>query len=78
MLISRRILFKKLSIIPKGRFPKLKRGICNIPNNVVDITHVLSCGADSNGLIVVKLKCKLSCKSHVYFETVLFRSKSLY
>ena len=31
VLISRRLLFKKVTIIPKGCFPKLKGAICNIP-----------------------------------------------
>lgn len=71
VLISRRTLFKKNSIIQKGIFPKLKLIICNIPINVVDITYVFSRGAHSNGLIVVKLKHKLRYKIRVYFKTVL-------
>ena len=31
VLISRRLLFKKVTIMPKGCFPKLKGAICNIP-----------------------------------------------
>ena len=60
VLISRRFLFKKISIMPKGRFPKLKGIICNIPIDLADITNVLPHGADSNGIAVVKLKVKLS------------------
>ena len=30
VLISRRLLFKKVTIIPKGCFPKYKGAICNI------------------------------------------------
>ena len=30
-IISRRILFKKVAIMPKGLTPKLKGSICNIP-----------------------------------------------
>ena len=52
--------------MPKGRFPKLKGSIYNVPNE----TDVLLRGADSNGLIVVKLKRKMSYRSHVYFEAV--------
>ena len=68
VLISRRILFKKVSIMPKGRFPKLKGSICNIPIDLADITNVLPHGGDSNGLVVVKLKRKLNYQGHVYFE----------
>ena len=32
VLISRRILFKKIAIMPKGQFPKLKGSICNVPS----------------------------------------------
>ena len=56
--------------MPKGRFLKLKRSICNIPIESDDIIIVLPCGADSNGPIVVKLKRKLSYRGHVYFEAV--------
>ena len=50
ILIGRRILFKitQVTITPKGHFLKLKGAICNIKV------------ADSNGLIMVKLKRKLS------------------
>ena len=67
VLISRRILFKKVSIMPKGRFLKLKG---SIPMESDDITNVIPRGADSNGLLIVKLKRKLSYRGHVYFEAV--------
>ena len=56
--------------MPKGQFPKLKGYICNIPVDTTDITDVLPQGTDSNGLIMVKLKRKLSFRGHVYFEAV--------
>ena len=31
VLISQRILFRKISIMPKGQFPKIRGSICNIP-----------------------------------------------
>ena len=70
VLISRRILFKKIAIMPKGQFPKLKGSICNIPVNASDIINVLPHGADSNGLVVVKLKQKLNYRGHLHFEAV--------
>ena len=76
LLISRRILFKKVTIMPKGRFPKLKGSICNIPIETDNITNILPHGADSNGLVVVKLKRKMSYRGHVYFEAV--RPESLH
>ena len=56
--------------MPKGKFPKLKGSICNVPIDTADIVNVLPRGADSNGLVVVKLKCKLCYRGHVYFESV--------
>ena len=70
ILIERRILLKKVSIMPKGQFPKLKSAICNIPIDTSDITNVLLHDADSIGLIMVKLKRKLSFRSHVCFSPV--------
>ena len=57
--------------MPKGRLPKLKGSICNIPIDLADITIVLPHGADSNGLVVAELKRKLNYQGHVYFEAVL-------
>ena len=54
--------------MPKGQFPKIKGSICNVPIDTADITNVLPRGADSNGLVMVKLKRKLSFRGHVYFE----------
>ena len=62
VLIARRILFKKVRIMPKGRFAKLKGSICNIHIDVANIAIVFPCGAESNCLIVVKLKRKLTLK----------------
>ena len=64
ILIGRRILFKKVTITPKGQFLKLKGAICNIKV------------ADSNGLIMVKLKRKLSYRGHVCSNPV--SSESVY
>ena len=56
--------------MPKGSFPKLKGSICNIQVHTSDIIDLLPHGADSNGLVVVKLKQKLSYRGHVYFKAV--------
>ena len=55
VLISKRVLSKKVTIMLKGQFPKLKGSICNVPIDTADIVNVLPRGADSNGLVVVKL-----------------------
>ena len=64
--------------MPKGQSPKLKGALCNIPINVVDGSNTLLHPADSNDIIVVKLKINLQtetmffliCKSKFYFEVI--------
>ena len=68
--VSRRILLKKITIMPKGSFLKLKGLIYNIPIETTSIANTLPHGADSSGFVVVKLKRKLSFRGHVYFEPV--------
>ena len=52
-----RIIFKKLAIMHgKGEFAKIKGSICNILIETANICNNLPIPADSNGLIVVKLK----------------------
>ena len=55
--------------MPKGKSVRMKGSICNIPVTEVDVNcNTLHRPADSNGLLVVKLKHKLEYKSHVIFE----------
>ena len=70
VVISCRILFKRIAIMPKRQFPKLKVSISNIPVNTPDIIHVLPYVADNNGLLVLKLKWKFNYRGHLYFEAV--------
>ena len=65
VLISKRILFKRVAIMSKDNFPKLKGSICNVPIDTVDISDVLPREADSNDLVVIKLKRKLTHRGHV-------------
>ena len=69
-IISKRLLFKKISIISKGQMPKIKGATCNIPVSVEDTCTTLPRNTTSSGIIMVKLKKKLSFKGHVYFEPV--------
>ena len=59
VLISKRILFKKIAIMPKGQFPKVKGAICNIPVDAKNVSKTLPRPADNNGLLLLKLKRKL-------------------
>ena len=57
--------------MPEGKFLKMKGSICNIPVTEVDFNcNTLPRPADSNVLLIVKLKHKLEYKSHVIFEAV--------
>ena len=71
ILISRRILFKMMTIMPKGQFPKLKVVICYIIIETSHIKYVLLQDADSSGIIMVKLQRKLSSHGHVCFRPIL-------
>ena len=44
-LIARQALFKKISIMSKGQFAKLKGKLCNVPIDAVDICKTLPCSA---------------------------------
>jgi len=59
-LLSQRILFQRVTIMPKCEFPKLKGAICNI----------LPRGVDSSNVVFVQLKRKLSHKFPVITERV--------
>ena len=63
VLVGRRLLFKKISIMPKGQSPKLKGALCNVLIDVVDICNTLPRPADSNGIVIIKLKRKYNTKA---------------
>ena len=71
VLVAKRILFKKVAIMSKRQSPKIRGSVSNIPvENLVNNYIVLPVLADSNGLIIVKLKRRIQYKSHVIFEFV--------
>ena len=77
VLISRRILFKKVAIIHgKGELSKIKGNICNVPTETESVSNVLPRPINNNGLIIVKLKLHLRYRGHVYFQPV--RPESIY
>ena len=46
--------------MPKGKSLKMKGSICNIPVTEVDVNcNTLARPADSNGLLILKLKCNI-------------------
>ena len=55
----------------KGKSLKMKGSIRNVPIPEVDVNcNTLPRPADSNGLLIVKLKRKLEYKCHIIFEAV--------
>ena len=70
LLISKRILFKKIAVMSKGQQQKIKGAVCNVPIQAEEIYNCLPQSMDSNGLIWVKLKRKLEYRGHVVFEGV--------
>ena len=71
ILVSKRILLKKIKIMPEGQTPKVKRTICNIPSQEIEtICSILPHPPNSNGIVTVKLKRKLEYGGHVLFEAV--------
>ena len=49
---------------------KISGTICNIPIDTTNVTNMLPRPADSNGLVIIKLKCKLEYHGHVLFGPV--------
>ena len=49
---------------------KMSGIICNFPIDTTNVTNTLPRPADGNGLVIVKLKCKLEYQCHVLFEPV--------
>ena len=70
ILVSKRLLFKKVAIMPKGQSPKIKGSVCNVPVEVMDVSTLLPRQASCNGLMIIKLKRNLEYRDHVYFEPV--------
>ena len=56
--------------MPKGKTPKIHGSVVNVSVNVSEICNQLPRKGNCEEVILVKLKKKLSCKGHVYFEPV--------
>ena len=70
ILISKRILFKKISIMSRGQQTKIKGAVCNIPVRADAVSNCLPRGNDNDGVLFVKLKRKIVFRGHVLFEAV--------
>ena len=66
ILIAKRILLKKVAIMPCGQMVKTTGTIFNIPVHNIDVTNLLSSTADS--IVKVKPKCKVEYRGHVILK----------
>lgn len=67
ILISKRLFFKKVAIMPKDKSAKIKGSIRRTSVEVMDRSTLLPRETNSSGLSIVKLKRKLEYRGHVYF-----------
>jgi len=70
ILVSQRIVFQKIIVMPKGQQRKIRGAICNVPVSCEETCYVLPRPPDSSGIIMLKLKRKLQFRGHVYFQAV--------
>lgn len=69
VLVAKRTLSNKVAIIFKEQSPMIRGTVCIVLiKNVVDNYNILPRLADSNGLIIVKLKKKCSTKVMLYLS----------
>lgn len=68
-IVAARALLKKATVPPKWQSPKTKGSTCNIPiSERYNNCNLLSMFADTNGVIIVKLKRKVGHRGYVIFE----------
>ena len=68
---------KKITIMPHEQMEKISARICNIRIYSINVANMIPGPADSNGLVIIKLKGKLGYCGHVLFEpvrTIFFKS----
>lgn len=70
VLITKLLLFKKVTVLPNSQIPQIFPAICNVLVGTVKVTNLLTRFADSNELVYPKLKRKLEFHGHVLLETV--------
>ena len=68
VLVAKRTLSKKVAIIFKEQSPMIRGTVCIVLIKNVDNYNILPRLADSNGLIIVKLKKKCSTKVMLYLS----------
>ena len=53
----------------KGQSPKIKELVCNVLVQIMDVSTLLPRKANSNDLVIIKLKKKLENRGHVLLWT---------
>ena len=70
ILIAQRIVFEKITVMPKGQQRKVKGAICNVPVECDETCKILPRPPGRSDIIMLKLKRKLEFRDHVYFQAV--------
>ena len=70
VLVSQRIMFEKIVVMPKGKQRKIYGTVCNIPVNGDTVCQSLPRPPESSGIIMLKLKKELKYHGHQYYESV--------
>ena len=68
ILIAQRIVFEKIIVMPKGQQKKVAGAICNVPVNCDQTCDVLPRPPERSGIIMLKLKRKLSSEDMFIFK----------
>ena len=71
ILITQRIVFEKIIVMPKGQQKKVSGAICNVPVNCDQTCNVLPRPPERSGIIMLKLKRKLEFRGHGIFSSSL-------
>ena len=70
VLIAQRLVFQKISVMPKGKQCKIRGAICNIPVDCETICKSLPRPSELSGISLLELKRKLEYSGHQYCEAV--------
>ena len=64
ILIAQRVIFEKVTVMPKGQRRKIKGAIYNVPVNCDQTCKILPRPPKRSGIILLKLKRKLQIRGH--------------
>ena len=70
VLITKRLLFRKIAIMPIGKMKENSGTTGNIPIYTNNATNMVTRPADSNAIVIIKLNYKLQYRGQVFFESV--------